>query len=59
MNNLVTINVSNRTFLYYNTAIKILKRLAGGYMLVVGTALRFTYPVMCGILGALVVASFM
>ena len=58
MKNLVTINVSNRTFRYYNNMIKVLKGLVGGYMLVVGTILRLSHPILCGALGAMIVASF-
>jgi len=64
MNNLVTTNVkSSKTYRYYNTAVKILQGVAGAYMFVVGGTLRFLapglFPVLCGMLGALTVASFM
>ena len=58
MKSLVTIKVSNRTFRYYNNMIKVLKGLVGGYMLVVGAILRLSHPILCGALGAMIVASF-
>jgi hypothetical protein len=36
----------------------LIKGLLGGYMLVVGYILSKTYPILCGVLGALIVTSF-
>ena len=60
MNNLVTTNVkSSKTYRYYNTAVKIIKGIAGAYMYVVGGALRLVFnhkvAVLCGIASAYVV----
>ena len=37
---------------------RLIKGLLGGYMLVVGYILSKTYPILCGVLGALIVTSF-